>query len=73
MTHTSIARWLAGLAAAWALMVVPAANAGRSCEAKPLNARAIEQGMNLALRTSQALDAEHARSGARVVVLARAG
>ncbi|MDP2986527.1 MAG: DUF2145 domain-containing protein, partial [Hydrogenophaga sp.] len=55
------------------MLVLPAAHAGRSCEAKPLTARSIEQGMQLALRTSQALDAEHARTGARVVVLARAG
>ena len=73
MTHFFLWRWLAGLAAAWALVGAPAAHAGRTCEAKPLTARSIEQGMNLALRTSQALDAEHARSGARVMLLARAG
>lgn len=73
MTHLFLPRLLVGLATACALLAAPAAQAGRSCEAKPLTARGIEQGMNLALRTSQALDAEHARSGARVVVLARAG
>ena len=60
-------------AIAAALLVVTAAHAGRSCEQRPVNAKTIEQGMALAQRTSQALDAEHARSGARVVVLARAG
>lgn len=73
MTQPFLWRCLAGFVATWALLVAPAAHAGRSCEAKPLTARSIEQGMQLALRTSQALDAEHARSGARVVVLARAG
>jgi hypothetical protein len=55
-------------AAAW-----PAAHAGRSCEARPMSAAALERGLTLAQRTAEALDAEHARSGARVVVLARAG
>lgn len=64
-------RFACGLAAT--LLLASAAHAGRSCEQKPLTAQTIEQGMALALRTSQALDAEHARSGARVVVLARAG
>ncbi|WP_442909510.1 DUF2145 domain-containing protein [Hydrogenophaga sp.] len=73
MAHSFAWRWLAGFAVTMALMTTPAAHAGRSCEAKPLAAHSIELGMNLALRTSQALDAEHARSGARVVVLARAG
>jgi hypothetical protein len=60
-------------AMALALGLMGTAHAGRSCEQKPLTARGIEQGMALAQRTAQALDAEHARSGARVVVLARAG
>ncbi len=46
-----------------------AAQAGRPCESQPLDARAVEQGMRLALATAQALEA----SGAQVVVLARAG
>ena len=64
-----------GFATALALLLgtATAAHAGRSCEQKALNARSIEQGMALAQRTAQALDAEHARSGARVVLLARAG
>jgi hypothetical protein len=45
------------------------AHAGRSCEAKPLQVQAITQGMALAQRTAEALD----RSGAQVLVLARAG
>jgi hypothetical protein len=64
---------LAALTACLALLTSPAAQAGRSCEAKPLNAQGIERGMALAQRTAEALDAEHQRSGARVVVLARAG
>ena len=58
---------------ACALWLAPVAHAGRSCDSKPLDARAVEQGMALAQRTSNALDAEHSRSGARVVVLGRAG
>jgi len=46
-----------------------AAHAGRSCEARQPTAATIARGLELAQRTSQALDA----SGARVVVLARAG
>jgi hypothetical protein len=45
------------------------AYAGRSCEVRPPSTRAVSQGLLLAQRTSQALDA----SGAQVVVLARAG
>ena len=60
-------RFTCALAAAFVLTA--AAHAGRSCEQKPLTAQTIEQGMALAPRTAQALDAEHARSGARVVVL----
>lgn len=60
-----------GLAAA--LLASPAAQAGRSCQARPLNANSITQGMNLAQRTAEALETEYKRSGAQVVVLARAG
>ena len=45
------------------------AQAGRPCENQPLTRPQIEQGMALAQRTAQQLDA----SGAQVVVLARAG
>ncbi len=51
----------------------PAAHAGRSCESRQPTLQTIERGMTLAQRTSDALDAEHAKNGTRVVVLARAG
>ncbi|CAM4028763.1 DUF2145 domain-containing protein [Paracidovorax anthurii] len=59
--------------AAVALMAAGTAHAGRSCEARRPTAQTIERGMQLAERTARALDAEHQRSGARVVLLARAG
>ncbi|RIX78318.1 DUF2145 domain-containing protein [Acidovorax cavernicola] len=60
------ALWLAFALAA----VLPLqANAGRSCEQVKPTAALIVKGMQLAERTSQQLDA----SGARVVILARAG
>lgn len=50
------------------------AQAGRSCDApKPPAPQTITQSMNLAEKTWRALEAEHAKSGAKVVVLARAG
>jgi hypothetical protein len=61
------------LAVTLAAALLPVAHAGRSCEARPLTAQTLERGMALAQRTAEALDAEHARSGARVVLLARAG
>ncbi len=64
--------WLvAALTAAPAL--VGTAHAGRSCEQRQPSAQVIERGMQLAERTARELDAEFARSGTRVVVLARAG
>jgi len=60
-------------AIAAATMAAPTAHAGRSCDAKKPTAQTIERGMTLAQRTLEALDAEHARTGAQVVVLARAG
>ncbi len=53
--------------------VLTSAHAGRPCEQRPLTPQALTQGLDLAQRTAQALDDEHARSGARVVVLGRAG
>ena len=60
----------------WRVLAVPLlatallpAQAGQTCEAKPLSPRTIERGMALADKVSRALDG----SGARVVVLARAG
>ena len=49
--------------------LLPAAQAGRPCDAQPPRADKVARGLELALRTAQALDA----SGAQVVVLARAG
>ena len=54
---------------ATALLLAPAAQAGRSCEARPRTTTAVTQGLALAERTQTALDA----SGANVVLLARAG
>lgn len=56
-------------AVAAAALITPQAQAGRSCEAKPLTAVTMERGLSLAERTMSALEA----SGAKVVVLARAG
>jgi hypothetical protein len=58
--------WLTALLLATTLGT---AHAGRSCEARPPEARNVERAMVLAERTARALDA----SGAQVVVLARAG
>ncbi len=63
---------VAGMALAAGLAAGPA-HAGRSCEARRPTPQVIERGMQLAERTARALDAEHQRSGARVVLLARAG
>jgi len=52
------------------LLLFPSkAHAGRSCEQARPTAQQVQQGLTLAERTAQALDA----SGARVVLLARAG
>ena len=64
----SVMAFGAALVFALALHHAPAA-AGRSCEAITPSFQSISMGMQLAQRTAQALDA----SGARVVVLARAG
>lgn len=61
------------LACALAAVLAAPAHAGRPCEDHPPTVASLRQGMALAQRTSEALDAEHARSGARVVLLARAG
>lgn len=46
-----------------------AAHAGQSCEDRPLEPEAVVKGMDLALRTSRALD----DSGAHIALIARAG
>ncbi|AVP56804.1 DUF2145 domain-containing protein [Pulveribacter suum] len=56
------------LAATLALAALPA-HAGRSCDARPPDARTITRAMQLARQTAEQLDA----SGAQVVLLARAG
>lgn len=50
-------------------LVTAGAQAGRGCEAQRPRAEAVQRSLDLALKTSQALDA----SGADVVLLARAG
>ena len=64
-------RWSGAAAMAMAVLLgSPAAHAGRPCaEPQALQASTVERSLNLAVRTLQALDA----SGAKVVVLARAG
>lgn len=61
--------YLSALLLLCGLLLAPAAQAGRSCEAKRPTAASITQGLVLAERTQAALNA----SGADVVVLARAG
>jgi len=64
-----IALLAAAVVLAGLLLFPTESHAGRSCEPARLTARQVQQGMALAERTAQALDA----SGARVVLLARAG
>ncbi|WP_232309764.1 DUF2145 domain-containing protein [Roseateles depolymerans] len=56
-------------AVAMALAMPGAAHAGRTCEETPLTPEQVRNGMALAQATAEALD----RSGAQVVLLARAG
>jgi hypothetical protein len=63
----------AGLLVAAALTVTPPAQAGRSCETARATPATIERGLRLAQRAHEALEAAHARDGAKVVLLARAG
>lgn len=59
----------AALVLAAGMLTAAAAHAGRACEAGRPSVRTVEQGLTLAERTANALDA----SGQRVVFLARAG
>ncbi|MEF9947280.1 MAG: DUF2145 domain-containing protein [Comamonas sp.] len=70
-SHTSNPLVLALGAAliAWA----GSAEAGRSCENRPLTPEVMAKGLNLAARTSKALDAEFQKNGTQVVLLARQG
>lgn len=61
--------WILLLMVALVALFHASAHAGRPCESPKLSPRTIEQAMNLAQRTHQALEA----SGARVVVIARVG
>ncbi|MBX3660494.1 MAG: DUF2145 domain-containing protein [Ramlibacter sp.] len=67
----TLMRW----AAAWfaALVLAAAAHAGHNCEAAKPSAQAMVRGLTLAERTLKALEADHARTGTQVVLLARAG
>lgn len=56
-----------------ASLLAPAAQAGQSCEQKPLTPQALQRGLDLAERTHLALEDAHRRDGTQVVVLARAG
>jgi hypothetical protein len=70
ITHLAAWRAVATLAVlTLALVVTPAAHAGRSCEARAPDAQRVQQGLDLAQRTHLALEA----TKAQVVVLARAG
>lgn len=62
-----------GMVVALSAGLASTAHAGRSCDQKPMTTQSLSQGLALAQRTSEALDAEFARTGARVVVLGRAG
>ena len=62
--RTSLAALGLALALAWG-----SAEAGRSCEQRPLSAQSVARAMALAEKTAARLD----QTGARVVVLARAG
>lgn len=55
------------------LSMASTAHAGRSCEQRPITTQTLTQGLTLAQLTAEALDAEFQRTGARVVVLGRAG
>lgn len=69
MNARMISPLISVIAAISLLIASSVAHAGRSCEAKPLTAQTFENGMSLAEKARVALDA----SGAKVVVLARAG
>lgn len=68
-TSKWLTRLWAGPCLAACLLWAPVAHAGRTCEAKQPSVLTITRGLALAERTQAALEA----SGARVVVLARAG
>jgi hypothetical protein len=61
--------WLLAAALAIGALVAPHAQAGRSCEERKLSLQSLTRGLDLAQKTQEVLEA----SGAKVVVLARAG
>ena len=67
--HGPVALALGAALIAWA----GSAEAGRSCEDRPLTADVMAKGLNLAARTAKALDAEFQKNGTQVVLLARQG
>jgi hypothetical protein len=62
-------KWQVAAALAAACLAPGTALAGRTCEARPLDVQTVRQSLELAERTARRLD----ESGARVVLLARAG
>jgi hypothetical protein len=66
-------RSILALLLAAAAVVSTAAHAGRSCEPQKPTVATVTQGLQLAQRAHEALEAAHARDGTRVVFLARAG
>ena len=66
-------RLLAGLVLLAAITLAPPARAGRSCEPRKSTVATVEQGLRLAQRTHEALEAAYAREGVQLVLLARAG
>jgi hypothetical protein len=64
---------LAALMLFTALTLAPAARAGRSCEPHRATVASVERGLRLAQRTHEALEAQHALDGTRLVLMARAG
>ena len=67
--HGPVALALGAALIAWA----GSAQAGRSCEDRPLTADVMAKGLNLAARTAKALDTEFQKNGTQVVLLARLG
>lgn len=49
------------------------AQAGRSCESRPMTAQTLTQGLDLALRTSKVLEEGYQKDGNKLVLLARQG
>ena len=71
--HKAVLKTLLTVAAAMLTLYSAPALAGRSCEAAKPTPQMFERGLTLAEHTLNALDAENARSGAKVVVLTRMG